>query len=89
MALAFVVNIPFLFNNLIYFISERFSPKTREIGSFDNKIVRLMAEPWELAGLAPVSLKYTAHVYEIYGRCKWEYDILKKAAFYIYPRFSV
>ena len=32
MALAFPVNIPFVFNNLIYFISERFSPKNREIG---------------------------------------------------------
>ena len=34
MALAALVNFPFLFNNLVYFISERFFPKTREIGSF-------------------------------------------------------
>ena len=33
MALAFLVNIPFLFNDLIYFISKRFFPKTCEIGS--------------------------------------------------------
>ena len=33
MALAFFVNIPFLFNNLIHFISERFFPKTREFRS--------------------------------------------------------
>ena len=33
MALASLVNISFLFNNLIYFISERFFPKTCEIGS--------------------------------------------------------
>ena len=33
MALVFYVNIPFSFSNLIYFISERFFPKTREIGS--------------------------------------------------------
>ena len=33
MALAFPVNIPLVFNNLIYFLSERFFPKNREIGS--------------------------------------------------------
>ena len=33
MALAALVNIPFLLNNLVYFITERFFPKTREIGS--------------------------------------------------------
>ena len=41
MALAALVNIPFLFNNLVYFISERFFPKTREIGS-------LVVRPWEM-----------------------------------------
>ena len=40
-ALAFLVNIPFSFNNLIYFISERFFPKTREIGS-------LVVRSWEM-----------------------------------------
>ena len=60
MALAFLVNIPFLFNNLIYFISERFFPKTVRFGALSwdrekwQKIVRLTAKPWELAGLLPV-----------------------------------
>ena len=31
MVLAFLVNIPFLFNNLVHFISEGFFPKNREI----------------------------------------------------------
>ena len=41
MALVFLVNIAFLFDNLIYFISERFFPKTRVIGS-------LVVRPWEM-----------------------------------------
>ena len=41
MALGFLVNIPFLFNMLIYFISERFLPKNRETGS-------LVVRPWEM-----------------------------------------
>ena len=57
MAQAFLVNILFLFNNLIYFISERFFPKTVRFGALSwdrekwQKIVRLTAEPWELVGL--------------------------------------
>ena len=43
MALAFLVNIPFVtVENLIYFLSERFFPKNREIG-------RLVGRPWEIA----------------------------------------
>ena len=64
MALAALVNLPFLFNNLVYFISERFFPKTREIVSLvvrpwemKKKIVRLTAEPWELAGLGVFAIR--------------------------------
>ena len=42
MALAFPVNMPFVLNNLIYFLSERFFPKNREIGS-------LVGRPREMA----------------------------------------
>ena len=58
MAQAFLVNFPFLFwfNNLNHF--RMIFPKTREIEEpcretvrNDKKIVRLTAEPWELAGL--------------------------------------
>ena len=31
---AFLVNIPFLYNNLLYFISERFSQKPMRLGAF-------------------------------------------------------
>ena len=41
MALAFLVNIPFLFKNLFYFISERFFPKTHLMAS-------LVARTWEM-----------------------------------------
>ena len=39
--LVFLINIPLLFNNLIYFISERYFPKNREIGS-------LVVRSWEM-----------------------------------------
>ena len=57
MALAVLMNIPFLFDNLIYFISERFARETVRLraSSWDRekwqKIMRITAEPWELAGL--------------------------------------
>ena len=41
LTLAFRVNIPFLFNDLIYFISERFLPKKRDIWS-------LVVRQWEV-----------------------------------------
>ena len=65
MALAFLVNIPFLFNNLIYFISERFFPKPVRLGALSRdsekwrKIVRLTAEQWELAGLREAKMFLT------------------------------
>ena len=36
MALAFPVNIPFVFNNLIYFLSEIFSQKTVRLGALSG-----------------------------------------------------
>ena len=47
MALAALVNIPFLFNNLVYFISERFFPKTREIGSFVVRPREMTKKSWD------------------------------------------
>ena len=64
------LTIPFLLKNLIYFISETFFPKTHEIGTLVMRprkwqiIVRLTAEPWELAGLHQVNtdIKLTYHL---------------------------
>ena len=47
MAQAFLINIPFLFNNLIYFISEKFFPKNREDWEPRHETVRNDQKSWD------------------------------------------